>query len=305
MLKQPFTSTNQPFVTILGTDSLALFLAIRLQNAGSRVSFLLPPKDCRAFSATEFSLKEERAILHHKNRFKASWQMNEQPDLLIIAAAPTRLRSLIPLVNPALLTDTPVLNFTSFADTSYLNLCLKPVIPCYFEGFINHDKNHLNLLSRQNLISVSLSPAEQTSQVIERIFSTASLALRFEADYAANFWAHFIPFAAGCFLTTLTGKNFYQITKEERHRRTAETIIEELADLAVASGTELDRSELLRKLYNVPSAYLYTNQQLSSAEAAAEIARLDNYISREAELHKTDLPGLRKLWIAIYNKMLA
>ena len=300
---QPETPAD---IAVLGSNPLAVWLAVRFAHAGHRPLLITTPAEASAFQNTEFSLKEDRTVITHRISFPADYKLGSTPELLIIACSPTELRRHLPLLNPGKLTGTTVLNCAVSSDTSYLGAFLKTaVIPAYFQGAVCREKNHLTTLSRDNSFTLSLKENNRTFENLHNLFETAGIELAGIADDRRNFWEWFIPRTAAALLAGLYRQNIYGLMKNEPVRKQLEALITELSELAAADDVLILPSDMLHTVYAFTPSWKFALQSEDKKLVTSEFGRLSTLLQNQAEASGRPIHLLRRLLDEFYNKILA
>lgn len=302
----PEKPENPATVAILSSSNLALWLAVRFANAGHNPQLIVPPAELPDLRDNEFSLKEDRAVISHKIRFKADYKLNAKPDLLISACTAPELRRHLTLLTPDKLVGVPVLNCAIESDTSYLAAFLKsPVTPTYFTGCISRAKNHLTPLNHTNSLTLSLKESHPVFEKLEPLFASAGIEISGNPDDRRNFWKWFIPRTAAALLAGLNRQNIYTLMKNEPQRKQLEILIAEMSELAAADEVLILAPEMLHAVYAFPPTWQFSLQSSEKQTAAAEFSRLTTFLQNCAETASQSIPFIRRYLEEYYNKILA
>ena len=131
---------------------------------------------------------------------------------------------------------------------------------------------------------------------IKELFADSKISILTSDKKRANFWKFFAPFIISNLLTSSRGKNFYSLCKNESERQNIDICINEIISLAADEKINLEHSEILINLYNIPSGYTTLLQNKTSPHI---IDALSSLLGRD--IHNK-APFLYSLLREIYNK---
>ena len=171
-----------------------------------------------------------------------------------------------------------------------------PIIQAYFLGYLHQEKNHLSVLSSDNTMLIDIDETEASAFKIKELFADSKISILTSDKKRANFWKFFAPFIISNLLTSSRGKNFYSLCKNESERQNIDICINEIISLAADEKINLERSEILINLYNIPSGYTTLLQNKTSPHI---IDVLSSLLGRD--IHNK-APFLYSLLREIYNK---
>lgn len=296
------TNPNPLTIAVLGTSALSFYLASELQKAGHRLNLICTPREADEYNATDFIFKDGRRLQNHRQTFRCSFELEDTPQLLLIASEQSRLRSDLLLLSPARLTDCRVVSFTPAQPSGLLSDVLGcPVVNAYFNGWLAKDKNHITLLSSRSNIVFSLEEHSSQTVFLQDAFIGTTIETGAAADNAANFWRWFTPRIMAALLDFSSGKNIYSFGKTAEGRKILDSSIKEIITLAAADNVRLDSAEILPQLYNIPDNYA-PYPSVKAAEKALELERLNALLFSGVAADDRRFPVLRGLLRQIRNK---
>ena len=292
------TSSLSPSVCIAGLSDLGLFLAYTLQKKGCDVTILDSPSRLSEFENADIIVKEPRLLQNQRCSFKYAFEMEREPDILIIASL---LRNTaVPLLTPSKLKNTLVLNFSFFFDSQNLKDILKtPVIDACFTAYLHRDKNHLSVLGADSLLYAGVDETDGRAFKIKSLFEDTKIKVSVSENQRLNFWRFFAPFIISNLLSAARGKNFYALYKNDEERKIIDLCAEETVALAAEENVRLEHAEILVSLYNIPSGYVSPLQNASSPKTADILSSL---LGSPGKNRRAQAPTLYALLREIYNK---
>lgn len=301
---KPFQPLPSEAVYILGTNPLGLYLASRFAEGGER-PILIGSAQALAKINQEFVIKDERFINRQKFTPNVTSSINVKPKALIITADSSQLKAQLLTILPSKIEKIPVFLFTLLRDTGFVSECLRqPVIKAYFHGCLSADRNNISLIGRQNTICLNCSAENDKFQLIDSLFRKTNIETVFESDDKRALWNYLAPYATVSLLSAAYGKNIYHLTKDEDHRRELDSLIEEIQKLAFIDNVILEHTEILKIIYNIPSAYVSGLQNALNMKDSKEIDNFSSMFMSLVEKAKTQPPVLRHLLSILYNKTL-
>ena len=280
---------------IAGISPLGFFIAHNLQKKGFNVTFLDSPTRISKFEGLDIIFKEQRLLQNQRVNFKYSFEMTDTPKFLFISDL--FANTTIPLLTPSKVKNTLVINFSLENSPQELKEILKtPVIQSYFLGYLHQEKNHLSVLSSDNTMLVDIDETDAQAFKIKELFADSKITVLTSDKKRTNFWKFFAPFIISNLLTSSRSKNFYSLCKNESERQNIDICINEIISLAADEKINLERSEILINLYNIPSGYTTLLQNNTSPHI---IDVLSSLLGRD--MHNK-APFLYSLLREIYNK---
>lgn len=291
-------------VYILGANPLALYLASRFAESGER-PLLLGSAPVLSAVKHEFVIKDERFINRQKFQPETAGAVSVKPKMLIITAESSQIKSQLLTVLPDKIKDIPIIIFTLQQDSSLVSECLRqPLIQAYFHGCLSADKNNVSLIGRQNNVCLNCSSEHPQFQLIDSLFREAKIETVFDNDAKHAFWAYLAPYAAISLLSAAQNKNIYHLTKDEEARRELDLLIEDLQKLALKDDVALEHTEILKTIYNIPSAYVSALQIAVSNKDCKEVDNISSLLTAVAEAAGISTPAIQRQLGLIYNKTL-
>ena len=282
-------------VYVAGLSPLGFFIAHTLQKKGLNVTFLDSPTRISKFESSDIIFKEQRLLQNQRANFKYSFEMTDTPKALFITDL--FANTIIPLITPSKIKNCLVINFSLENSSQELKDILKTtIIQAYFQGYLHQDKNHISVLGSDNTILTDIDETEPRAFKIKELFEDSKISILASDKKRTNFWKFFAPFIISNLLSAFRGKNFYALCKNENERQNIDTCINEIISLAAEEKINLEHSEILINLYNIPSGYTALLQNNSSAHALDVLSSLLG-----KDIHKKT-PFLYSLLKNIYNK---
>ncbi len=293
-------------ICILGINAASLCLAYRLQECGhhltiidspERLSFFLPEK--------ELQVKEERLLQRKRTTINTSFQIEETPSLLIIASETPYLMSNLTLLSSPKISKVPTLNLSLFCDNALIsNFTHGPVLSGYLTSFSHWEKGQLNILSPSQIDS-SCGNQHPVFTQIQKCAKNSNISLCAVPEAGINYWNNLIPYSLASLLAEESGKNIYTFTKDGKGRQQIDNLLDELLKLAVADKAPVERVEILKRIYHIPSTFKFPLQNFSKDKKIIEIKTISTHLLKCAEASDIKIPTLRLILKGLYNKILA
>lgn len=283
-------------VCIVGDTAPGLYLAYILQKKGCAVTILTSPSHQNEFSGSDILFKETRLLQNQRATFSFIHEIKDEPEILIIAAEFPA--SLIPLLSPSRLKNALILNFSpAISSETVRDIVKTPVIDAYFWGFINRDKNHITIYGSEPTITLTMDETSVEAFRIKDLFEETKTTIKISDNAFLNFWNFFGPFIIANLLSAARNKNFYNVCKNDNERLLISDCAEEISALAATQNVRIETSEILIRLYNIPSGYILPLQ------TTARIKTLDMLSAKLASVtdSRTNAPKIHALLREIYN----
>lgn len=302
--KTPISHPDEA-VYILGTNALAIYLAAKFSENGEYPIILGSTRELENIQH-EFIIKDERFINRQKYTPITACSITHKVKALIITAGSSHLKSQLLTILPNKLSEeTPILLFTVLKDSSFINECLRqPIIKSYFHGCLGGDKTSISIIGRQNNIYISCSAENKNFSKINTLFRENLAETIFTPNETNAFWNYLAPHATISLLSAAHGKNIYYLTKDEALRREMDSVINEIQKMAKKDKINLDHTDILKTIYNIPSGYISSLQTALSTKDIKEIDNFSDILSNLATKSKISTPTINHLLNLIYNKTL-
>lgn len=302
--KTPISHPDEA-VYILGTNTLAIYLAAKFSENGEYPIILGSTRELENIQH-EFTIKDERFINRQKYTPRTACSISLKAKALIITAESSRIKSqLITILPNKLSEETPILLFTILKDTSFISECLKqPLIKSYYHGCLGEDKNNISIIGRQNNIYINSTAENKNFSKINALFRENLAKTIFIPNETDAFWNYLAPHATISLLSAAHGKNIYYLTKDETSRQEMDSVINEIQKIAQKHKTNLEHTDILKTIYNIPSSYVSPLQNALNSGDIKEIDNFSDILSNLATKSKISTPTINHLLNLIYNKTL-
>lgn len=302
-LSTKHTKTPQN-ICILGTSSVALFIAEQLQNTGHQIKILCPPSEVDEYNSTDFVFKDNRHLKTKRSQFKCCFEQPASPDFLLIASKPQKLRSDLLLLSPTNLQNTTIINLTPSAPENFVSEALNLAsVNAYFFGWLHQSQNHISLLSASPFINFTLSAHSEQFQNIQNLFDETEIETKSNVSAAHNFWQWLAPHAIIFLISEASDKSFYYCAQKPEYRQIIENCLPEIIALASSDNANLEKSDILRTLYSVPENYLSPFHSPVKTTQALLLERTTNMLFRSTSFNNKHFPIIKNLITQIINKL--
>lgn len=299
--KQTKTPQN---ICILGTSTIAFFIAEHLQSAGHQINILCSPLEVDEYNSTEFVFKDNHRLKTKRSLFTYCFEQPVSPDVLLIASKPQKLRSDLLLLSSTNLQDTIIINLTPSTPENFVSEMLNlSAINAYFFGWLLQNQNHISLLSASSFINFTLSPHSEQFQNIHCIFNETEIETKANVSAAQNFWQWLAPNAIIFLVSEAADKNFYYCAQKTEYQMIIENCLNEIISLASLDNACLEKSNLLKILYSVPESYSSPLRSSMGASQALLLERTINMLFNRTSFDNKRFPCLKKLITQIINKL--
>ncbi len=295
--------TDKP-VYIIGSTPLACYLAAKFSDKGKNITLIAGKKDNYSLSTNGFTLKEDQSLSKKKYKINTSFWLKEPAGLVILAASPAEINALSTTISPQKIIDAPVLCFTQINDKSYLETFFKqPLIPAFFEGFLQRNDQTVTLLGRSPQIIIDENVSKKKQALLQEYMEGAGIPCIYESDSSLCFWRHFIPYALGSLAAAAYNQNLGQIIKNKQYREDLRICTEEAVSLS--GCPDLSCEEIVKKLHLTPNSYQYPLQKELTSSSGQELEAISAPL--RARLREEGRKGskLEGLMDKVYNIILA
>lgn len=301
---QPDSSTGTDPVFIIGSSPLALYLALKLQNAGDKAVIATLATERRHLRSKELTLKEEHNLQKSSASLPLVSIINKKPKLIIVAADSYNLKSHLTLLPGKTYPGTPLICFSRIYDLKTIrplfgdNFC-----KAYFKGALSFNDDIVSLKGSAPKITLSRAFSEDTSDITAGIFQKLNIELEFSENDRRNFWYHFAPYALS-YLAATPLLNISELLKNKDLKKELSQAAVELETLAAGENIDLRKDEIIKVLAEIPTSYNPKLPALSPCAAAAELDSLYTILSDKARIQKKSLPTLNRFFKNNYDSLL-
>ena len=297
-------SPTDQVIYILGSNALAFFLGARFINAGEKVIFLNSDKD-KNQNSSELLVKDERFINRYRYTPEFSVNIRHKVKMLVITEEASTLKAQISGILTSKINNIPILIFTRLEDDRFIAEYLHhSLIRGYFNGCLQADKNTVSLIGTSNRFTLVVPKNDIYFSTLKDIFTRSEIETEYVSDEKGAFWSHLASFGSAALLSAANGKNIYLLTKDENSRKTMDALIAEMQKLASSDKVNLEYTDILKTIYNMPSAYVTDLQQAITEKNFKEIDLFSNLLNNRAQTHHIQIPTIKHLLGLLYNKTL-
>ncbi len=301
---EPKTEKHNP-VYIIGDNALACYLALKL-SPSRKVIIISGTSENTSLSTNGIIFKEERTLQKQHYVFQTSFMIREKPEAVIITASPHKIKAALAAAASKNVGDAPVLCFTPLQNFNlFTGLFSENIFRAFFDGYLSLENQQLSQLGRQPSVMLCIDEKNSCFPIVNELFSSAGIPFSPEADETFAFWNYFTSYAVGSLLSAYFNKNFALIIKDKSLRDNIKPLVEELCTIAQTENASINEEEILKKLYNTPSGYIYPLQAEFSLGKIGELDSLSSCfldISQKKKLPDTEI---RKILNKLYNIILA
>lgn len=290
-------------VCIIGCSPLAIYLAVKLQNAGEKVTIATLPDNRRKLRGKELSLKEEYSLQKYKATPQLTSIISVRPKLIIIAAGMHDLRSHLTLLPSISFSDTPIVCFSDIYDLDTIrplfgiNFC-----KAVFNGFLENTDS-LTLIGSAPSIAICGKEDAPEEEKIRRLFEKANISVSFTEEESNYFWEHFAVYALR-YLASSPQNGIAALLKNKEDRKNIFQAAKELELLAKAENVSLPAETVISRLMETPVNYNPKTGKKNLAEIAAETDLLYTILMEKARIYKNTLPQMTIMFKDNYNQLL-
>lgn len=240
-------------VYIIGNTPLAAFLSVKLSLAGENVYRLgthnQDPTQTYTIKDTETGQKYSACL-------PAGNIMHHPAKMTILCLDYKSLRADLAYFSAAKNSATPVISFCH-ADPVFLSKIIHaPVIPAYFNGWLETEKNE-NILFRGAPQGITLSISEQHPLFydIRQTLAKTNIELHFSENDTYNFWHAFIAEIIPSLFLLYSHSNFKDIAKNNKLRSLLSSLIDEINSI-IPENLQYNKEDLTTYIYALPHDYI-------------------------------------------------
>jgi ketopantoate reductase len=281
-------------IYIVGESPLACYMAARLQDSGKNVAIVSGQKENLSLGTNGIMLKEEHSLRKKACRFQTAPFLKEEPELLIIAAGIRSLNARLTAVSGRLIKNCPILLFTPLMNIDYIEQILgSSVIRAYCDGYIIENGQTVSVLGRAPSFCLSGNPKKKPVKtalsLLEPVFPVS-----IEENGTRAFWNFFAAHALGLVFSGAYRQNLAALLKNPDRKEELKLLAREIETLAAKELAEINREELLGRLYAAPANYVWP------VSSAWEQNAVCQSLSELSQKHRLPVPQLNGLIKKIY-----
>ncbi len=279
-------------IHILGNNALSYALGAKFLEHGFSVQILSPRFTGNRKGIRKFSIKEKDVTISH-NEITTTAFMSEEPDFLIITSPTHQYKKDLTIISAQKLKKTTVLCLTPVLDCSLINGFIDSFCVSGFSKNIALKKDNTIFLPQGNLsLAIHNNSANKNGvKKIKNLFNSIEIAVEFSDNFLHLFWTHFCPYAIS-YLNCLHQKRpvFENVQKKEQ-RDIIKKLCSEIQVLAETQGCQIDSSQIIKSIYNIPAG---TSYPLQNGLFFSEFNYICNIIFDTARQNKISIPLLRQ-----------
>lgn len=291
-------------VYILGDTALAYFLALKLTAAGTRVIVMAGPKENASLATNGITLKEDYQLQKLHYRLETALWLKEDPRMLIIAAESSRVKAMLTGISKNKIKTCPVISFTRLKNKNFISDILGiQVISAYFDGWLHYQNQLVTAYGRSPSITLCCESLTETVQEFENLLTDTKISLQSGKTSSQVFWDYFCVYAPCSLLTAASGKTIFEVTKNKQLREQLTALLKEIVKLLPEQIPLYEPEELLKRIYNIPSNYVFPLSAQVRLRQTGDIDFISSVIQENAFHNKCLLPLTNQLLKNIYEQL--
>lgn len=241
---------TRKMVAIIGTSSLAKFLAAFLQDNGAEVVVLVSPNNVEKYRKIGGFSFRNTTFQNRCFDFNFVSFIDRKVDYCFLASRPFEAKNDLLLLNNHSLKGVCCINFSSFYNYGELEK-MKNVneLRGYFENFLVEDKNEIQLLNRN--FKISLCGNETGGDEIRRLLNKSGVDIVKVTNNKGVFEQKLAVFALMNLILQVYDKNVSSLLDDSKIREQIDLAIKEYCSLRIG----VDASSILPNIYVVSDSY--------------------------------------------------
>lgn len=292
-------------VCIVGSNALACLLAARFSEAGENVILMAGVKENANLSANGITLKEDYQLQKRHYKFKTALWLKDSPRLLIIAEESPRIKAALTGITPSKIKDCPAVSFTRLKDPGLIRDILGiQIIDAYFDGWLRSRDQQIIVYGRTPQISLCCPDDTVTFLLLQKLLEPLKMPIIPAEDSEQCFWDYFCLYAPCSLLTAMHGKNVFELIKNKTLREQLHSLVNEICRLAPSHINAPLADDVIKKIFNIPSDYLFPLQTEISRGNAGDIDFISTILQQASINRKQPLPETASLLKQVYQMLL-
>ena len=239
-------------IYIIGDTPLADFLGVKLSLAGENVYRLGTHNQ----EPTQiYTLKELETNQKYSACLPSGSIMHHSAKMTILCLSAKTLKADLAYFSATKNSVAPVVSFCRENPELLNKLIRNPIIPAYFNGFLETEKNNMLLFAgAPNGITVSISEQHPLFYDVRQILAKTDIDLHFYEDNLYNFWHSFIPETICALFLLQTNGRLKDIPKKNELRLLLSNLIDEINSI-IPENYQYNKGELTSYIYALPNIY--------------------------------------------------
>lgn len=292
-------------VYILGDTALAYFLAIKFTAAGKRVIMMAGTKENASIATNGLTVKEDYQLQKLHYRLETALWLKEEPEMLIIAAESSKVKAMLTGVSKNKIRNCPVISFTRLKDKNFISDILGiPVTAAYFDGWLHYHNQLVTAYGRTPTITICCETSASSYETLGNLLAETKIGLQNSLESQQTFWDYFCIYAPCSLITAASGKSIFEVTKNKQLREQLQTVLQEIVKIVPAQIPPFEPEELLKRIYNIPSGYLFPLSLQVRQHQTGDIDFISSVIQDAAFHNKCLLPATNLLLKSIYEQII-
>ena len=241
-------------ILIIGDSPLAFFLAHTLQINDISVSFLIRPQNSMKPKLDKHLMFKNTSF--QTTRFLISYtdDLLTKADFCIIASSLEKYKQDFLLLQNLFSNNIPILNFAHiYNHRLFANYKEKNIIPAYFTGWLNYEKEMLEMVNNKSIINLCCSPKDFENY--KTLFKNPLIEIKNISPQKFHLWKHLAPFIISNLLLAAHPKDLSKTLSQKDNRDLVSSAIKEVCALAEKENETLKESDLSAYLYTIPTQY--------------------------------------------------
>lgn len=302
---RPLYSLADKPVYILGNTAWAYFLAAKFELGGIRTIILAGEKENTSLNTNGITIKEDYQLQKLHCRLETSLWQKEEALAVIIACDSSQLKAGLLSLSKNKLKNTPIISFSLTKDKNFISDILgHPVTQAYYEGWLKLANQQILVYGQSPEITLCTNNTSETYQLFASLTPKANLTLKNNSIDDLAFWNFFCLYAPCSLLTAKSGKNIFEITKNKALREQLLTSLNEIVLLPPKTLPPYNPDELLKKIFNIPSAYDFPLAEQITSGKTGSLDFISSVIQQAAFEKKCLLPATNELLKNLYEQIL-
>ena len=241
-------------VAVIGTSPLAIFLIDLLQQNNIDVTWMS--------GATKKNKDNEPFIVKNasfQSRFvnlSASKFLTKKVEYCFLASSVNEYKTDLILLSDSFLKNVLIINFAYLYNADILKeLGETQEIKAFFEGYLQKNKNTVQLLSRNYDFKINA-----TDSILEQDLKSLIGGSKFGIDFVKNgdvfFEQKFVSYILVNLLTAVYDKDISVLLSNTDTRKLTDDAIKEMKKIAIKKKIEIDSSKVLTDIYAAPDGLI-------------------------------------------------
>ncbi len=249
----PSAAVSNLNIAIIGTSPLALLIADILLSQGYQTTLLVSQNKLASYTKLNPFTVKTSSFQSHRIDFPFASTLTAPADYCFLASSPESNRTDLLLLQDAFLKNTPIINLSAFYNRQFLKDLKKDSFNGWFGGWLNLEKNTLQLLERNPKLEINCP--QDIAANLAPLFNKNTFNLSFCCSKADLFWPQLLPFFLGNLLLLASNQTISSALNQPTYRQLVDNAIKEIALITPSLKNKLNLSDVLPQIYAIPDNY--------------------------------------------------